>query len=276
MNSEDRIIIALKRVVRPLVRLLISRGIRLPSVVAALKQVYVDVAESDFRLDDKVPTDSRVSVLTGVHRRDVGNIRRDGKPSSMPSSLSLGATVVGRWLGSPTYIDPEGQAKALHRSADQGAPNFEDLANACSKDVHPRTILDDLIDQNLVEWDEEEDVVVLSRNAYLPTGDSEDLMSFFEMNLHDHLAAAVDNVISAEKPDPFLERAVYYNMLSPQSIEEINSLARQRADEILNELNREGLRHQDADRERGGATKRFRFGVFLYNEDGEGQPSDND
>ena len=267
MNSEDKIFLALKRVVRPLVRLLIYHGVRLPRVVAALKQVYVDVAENEFRLDGKSPTDSRVSVLTGVHRQDVSNIRRDGKPSSMPSEMSLSATVVGHWLGDPQYADERGQAKTLFHSADQGSPSFEELAQSCSRDVHARTILDELVNQNLVDWDQERDLVILLNRAYLPASGNEEMMHFFEMNLHDHLAAAVNNVIAGDPSRRFLERAVYYNSLLPNSVKKLDELARKRADDILNELNSEALGLQDADRKNDQTKTRFRFGVFFYHED---------
>ena len=267
MNLEDRTLFALKRIIRPLVRLLISRGIHLPRVIAALKQVYVDVAENDFRLNGKSPTDSRISVLTGLYRRDVGNIRREGTPTSTPSTMSLSATVVGRWLGDPAYQDKLGQAKTLYRSADQGSPSFQELAHGCSRDVHPRTILDELIDQKLVEWDEDEDVVVLTKRAFVPDGNSEELMHFFEMNLHDHLAAAVSNIVEDETKKTFLERAVYYNRLAPKSVEQLETLARQRSDDLLQELNSEALRRQDNDRKMHEPSKRFRFGVFFYSED---------
>ena len=269
MTSEDTIFLTLKRVIRPLVRLLIHHGVRLPRVVAALKQVYVDVAETEFRLDGKPPTDSRVSVLTGVHRQDVSNIRRDGRPFSMPSEMSLSATVVGHWLGDPQYTDEGGGAKTLFRSADQGSPNFEELAQSCSKDVHARTILDELINQKLVNWDQERDLVMLLSRAYLPASGDEEMMHFFEMNLHDHLAAAVNNVITGDPNGRFLERAVYYNSLLPNSIKKLDALARERADGILNELNREALGLQDADRKIDQSKTRFRFGVFFYHDDDE-------
>ena len=254
---------------RPIVRLLISRGIHLPRVVAALKQVYVDVAENDFRLNGKSPTDSRISVLTGLYRRDVGNIRREGTPTSTPSTMSLSATVVGRWLGDPAYQDKQGQPKTLYRSDDQGSPSFQELAHGCSRDVHPRTILDDLIDQKLVEWDEDEDVIVLTKRAFVPDGDSEEMMHFFEMNLHDHLAAAVGNIVGDETKPAFLERAVYYNRLTTDSVERLETLARKRSEELLQQINSEALQRQDKDREKDEISKRFRFGVFFYSENEE-------
>lgn len=250
------------------------RGIQLPTIVAALKQIYVDVAATDFRIDHRSPTDSRVSVLTGVHRRDVSSIRRDGAPGSKPSAMSLPATVIGRWLGDPDYAAPNGQPIVLPWSAGQGQPSFEKLARGCSKDIHPRTILDELIDQDMVDWEEERDVVTLTAKAFVPAHDNDTMMHFFEMNLHDHLAAATSNIAGDDERAPFLEQAVYYNRLLPSSVDELQKLARERAGGILGEMNSEALRHQKADKKKDEPTRRFRFGVFFYCEDDE--PPDRD
>ncbi|MEM8951603.1 MAG: DUF6502 family protein [Pseudomonadota bacterium] len=267
MSEHDRTLAALRWLMRPIVRLLIARGVQLPAVNALLKQVYVDVAIDEFGIDDKPPTDSRVSILTGVHRRDVRSIRTDGMPSSAPPAMSLSATVIGRWLGDPTYVDGKGQPKALHRSADNGSPSFEELFQGISKDVHPRTVLDGLIDQKLVDWDQTTDVVRLKSQAFVPTADSEGLMRFFEMNLHDHLAAAVSNLVGDEHGRRFLERAVYYNHLETTSVDKIEGKARELGERVLNDLNSKALELQKADAGEDGTTERFRFGVFFYRED---------
>lgn len=267
MSEQDRTLHALRWLMRPIVRLLIARGVQLPAVTAALKQIYVDVATTDFKIDDKPPTDSRVSVLTGVHRRDVRSIRKDGAPSSVRPAMSLSATVIGRWLGDPAYANDDGEPKALHRLADEGSPSFEELFQGISKDVHPRTVLDDLIVQKLVDWDEDRSLVRLRSNAFVPAAGGEDLMRFFEMNLHDHLAAAVANLLDDETEDRFLERAVYYNHLSSASVDAIEGDARKLGEKALNELNSKALRMQNADRDEGDATERFRFGVFFYRDD---------
>ncbi len=267
MSQRERTLDALRWVLRPVIRLFIAHGIQLPAVTAALKQVYVDVATTDFRIDDKAPTDSRISVLTGVHRRDVRSIRTDGAPSSARPAVSLSATVVGRWLGDPTYIDKEGRPLDLHRLDYEGEPSFEALFHGISKDVHPRTVLDDLINQQLVEWDEEADIVRLKSRAFVPMAGGDDMMRFFETNLHDHLAAAVANLLDGDKQGRFLERAVFYNKLAPKSVDSIEVEARKLGEQVLNDLNSKALRHQKSDDDDDAAKERFRFGIFFYREE---------
>ena len=269
MSEQERTLDCLRWLMRPIIRLLIARGVQLPAVSAALKQVYVDVATNDFKIGDKPLTDSRVSVLTGVHRRDVRSIRKDGTPSSQPPLMSLSATVIGRWLGDPAYTGNTKQPRPLHRLADDGSPSFEELSQHVSKDIHPRTVLDDLMNQDLVTWDEKTDLVRLRTKAFVPVAGGEDSMRFFEMNLHDHLAAAVSNLLADEQQRRFLERAVFYNELTPASIDQIEGEARKLGEQVLKDLNSTAFQLQKKDEGTRGATERFRFGVFFFRDDEE-------
>ena len=83
--GERRVLLrACKRILRPLIKAMIAHGITLPAVLSVLKQVYVEVAVDSFRLDGKPITDSRVSMLTGVHRKDVRTVRERGVPATAP------------------------------------------------------------------------------------------------------------------------------------------------------------------------------------------------
>ena len=120
MNA-DVLLRACKRILRPLIKAMIAHGITLPATLSVLRQLYVEVAVDSFGLRDKPITDSRVSMLTGVHRKDVRTVRRRGVPATVPPGPSVGATVVGRWLGDPRFLEDEaGRPKALPRTGGVG------------------------------------------------------------------------------------------------------------------------------------------------------------
>ncbi|NOQ89402.1 MAG: hypothetical protein GQ549_00480, partial [Gammaproteobacteria bacterium] len=60
---------------KPLIRLLIEKGITFPQFRELMKELYVEVADEQFSLDEKKPSDSRIFVLTGIHRKDIKRIR---------------------------------------------------------------------------------------------------------------------------------------------------------------------------------------------------------
>ena len=70
----------LARLLRPLVRLCIRSGMTFPALAQLLRELFVNVAEHDFALEGKEQTDSRVSLLTGIHRKEVARLRGAGAP----------------------------------------------------------------------------------------------------------------------------------------------------------------------------------------------------
>jgi uncharacterized protein DUF6502 len=251
------VLAATKALLRPLVRVLIACGVTLPALVAALKECFVEVAASDFRLGGREPSDSRVSLVTGVHRKDVRAIRERSHPVSTPRAGGLAATVVGRWLGRPDHADAEGHPLPLSR------PAFDALVAGVSKDVRPRTVLDELLRLGLVEVGAD-DTVRLLAEAFVPARGGEELLAFFERNLHDHLAAAAGNLLAGPDERRFLERAVYYNNLRPADVDRLEAEARTLALAALRHLNGLALEMQEAARGDAGAVERFRFGVYFF------------
>ncbi len=267
---------ALKAMLRPVARLLIARGVGLPVIVAALKEVLVEVAAREFRLDGREPSDSRISLLTGVHRKDVRAIRDHGAPLSPPGRGGLAATVLGRWLAGRETTDGEGRPRILPRSAPAGTASFESLVASVSTDLRPRTVLDELLRLGLVALEEETDSVRLLADGYLPAGGGAEALDFFGRNLHDHLAAGVANLLAGPGDRRHLERAVYYGGLTPADVDALEAEARTLALAALRHLNSLAHERQAAARDMQGPKERFRFGTFFWREDASEPPPRED
>ena len=260
---------AIRTIIRPMVKAMVARGVTLPALVDALKQVFVEVAEEEFGLEGKRSTDSRISILTGVHRKDVRTIRAEAEtaPGLRPAATAICATVVGRWLGDPEFHDASGAPASLPRQTlSEASPSFDGLVARVSKDVRPRTVLDELSRLGIIRHEKQTDSVYLLEDAFVPRKGEEELLHFFKMNLHDHAAAATENLLNNQDTPPFLERVVYYSHLTPQSVDQLDAQARTLALDALRELNRSALALQKADESDLEATERFRFGAYFYRE----------
>lgn len=131
---------------RPLVRLMLRKGVTYTMFADLLKDVFVDVAHRDFRLDGTPPTDSRISLLTGVHRKDVRRIRSEAGTAlaALPANITLGAQLVNVWTTSPPFCSAPGQALALPRLASVGGDcSFAALVAKVSTDIRGRVVLDE-------------------------------------------------------------------------------------------------------------------------------------
>jgi hypothetical protein len=261
-SMHPALIGALRRLLRPMVRLLIREGVTFPALSALLKEVYVSVGERDFASADGRQTDSRISLITGVHRKDVRRLRAGGgeEMPGPPAALSLSAQIIGLWAGSPDFADGAGRPSPLARFAEEG-PSFESLVTRVSKDIRPRAVLDDWLERGLAHYDAQ-GRVVLTEAALVPREDLEELAFFLGRNLHDHIAACDHNLAGGALP--FIERAVYYDRLTADAAGRLGSLAHDIGMTALLTLNREANALAEQQEGAPNSNHRMRFGVYFY------------
>jgi uncharacterized protein DUF6502 len=265
------VLTAVDRVLEPLSRLLLDHGIGLPVMVERLKNAYVRVADTQFGDRNGGLSDSRVSVLTGVHRKDVRRLRRttaaDGR---MPRTVSLGGQIIVKWTARPEYLDAHKRPLPLPRLRRDGhGRSFEALAESVSKDVGPRAILDELIRLGVVNIDAQ-DRVRLNRGAFVPQEGFEEKAYYLAKNIHDHLAATVHN-LRGDSP-PHLERSVHYVRLSDASIERLRHIAERSGMRTLNEMNRAAQTLKSRNTRTRKGDRRMTFGVYFYSAADEAAP----
>jgi len=251
---------ALRSVLRPLIKFALAKRIPIQSIVEEIKTLYVIVSQDEFSLLEKRLTNSRISVLTGLQRKDIKLIREHlgAKDRTAHSKTSL-SRLIALWKSSPTYQDEKGQPAQLQRSG--SVPSFETLVSAISQDVHPRTLLDELLELEHVKL--EDNKVTLTQSAYLPSKDFKALLGYFGDNLGDHCTVAVENVLTAPDPGPNFERAVHYNQLTQASLIELEDTARRIQQEALEKINIKARELQDIDKNEPDAKNRFRCGSFI-------------
>ncbi len=262
------LVLALRRAMRPLVRLMLSRGVTFVYASELLKSLFVEVADRDFRLDGKSPTDSRVSLVSGVHRKEVSRLRQAlaAGEETTPEIVSLGAQVVAQWMAVPPYIDEAGAPRPLARFASEGAElSFETLVARVNRDIRPRVVLDEWLRLGVVHVDEE-GRICLNVGAFVPTKGFDEMSFYLGHNLHDHAAAAAHNLMGG-KP-PFMERSVHYDGLPADVVARLAAQSSTLGMQALVAVNKSAL--DSAKRPAGdhaAARQRMTFGVYFYAED---------
>lgn len=254
---------ALHRLLRPLVRVLIAKDITFPSLSRMLKEIYVEVAREQFTENDKPLSDSRISLLTGVHRKDIKALREGrNKPGAAPSVLSRNAHLIALWTGAPDYLDGRGRPLALPRQRPKkGGVSFESLVESVSTDIRPRAVLDEWLRRGLARLGDD-DRVHLNTRAFVPTEEFADIAYYFGRNLRDHIAASSHNLLGGDPA--MLEQAVYYEELTPQSVEELQRLSREVGSSMLVKINQRAFELAERDKGKGDASQRITFGVYFF------------
>ena len=238
-----------------LARLMVAKGVPFTDLAERLKAHYVAAA---LERGEGKPTDSRLSVQTGLQRRDIARLRAS---ALKPPKLSHLARLVNLWRTDPAYLTAQGTPRPLPRSGP--APSFDSLARDVRTDIHPRTQLDALLAAGTAQLNKNTDEVTLIAEAYIPSAGTDDQLAYLAANTGDHLAAATQNVLGREAP--FFERALHYGELSEA---EVNALEAQFQSDMMTLL--ETLRDRAAQMKRQSPrpdpahAQRFRAGGFAY------------
>lgn len=255
---------AVRRLLRPLVKLLLHYSVQYPSLTNLLKQTYVEVA-TEMPVDGKAQTDSRVSLLTGIHRLDVKRLRNEivGGNDNPPMSVSLGAQIVARWTAHAEYLDNKGRPLPLYRLASAGGlMSFESLVRSVSKDIRPRVVLDEWLRLGVAQVDDL-DRVILVTDAFVPSHGLDEKLFYLGKNVHDHLDACTHNLTHPDAP-PLLERSVYYDRLSKDSTLILSSYARQLSSQVMQAFNQKAMELQERDHQDADARHRITYGQYYY------------
>jgi hypothetical protein len=235
----------------PLARLLVARGVLFPTLAERMKAHYLQAA---LHHSGGAATDSRVSVITGLQRRDIARLRGAEVKDQRPNHL---ARFVALWQTEPGY-QTDGQPIELPRNG--LAPSFEALALTVRRDVHARTMLDALLATGTVTLGPDGQTVRLVQASYQPLAGSEDQILYLARNLGDHVSAAAENV-QGQTP-PHFERAVHYTGLTEDQITALDALFREGQMALLQEIGQKA-----AAMKRGNASPgplRLRAGGYFY------------
>ena len=270
---ESRSEIALREVLRlmqPLAHVLVANGVTYPQFVRALKTTFLRAALAELRSADAPVTDSALSLLSGVHRKDVRVMRSsDGPPPSRNRALSLAADVASRWTRAPEYLDPQGNPRTLPlRSRVPNEISFESLVQSVSKDFHARSVLDELLRLEVAVV--EHDHVRLRAEGLGSSDRFAGVAGTFAANAGDHLAAGAANLRAAGRADtlPFFDQSIAVEGLSVHSTQVLHSLTRDAFGSALARVEAEGrMRHtQEAHGLPQECAMRVRVGAFFYAE----------
>ena len=128
----------------------------------------LDGAHEEFGLEEKAPTQARISVLTGLHRKEVSRLLKE-RGAALPAPeerRNRAASVLGAWLRDPDFQGADGNPRPLPLT---GEGSFAELCKRHSGDMKPRSIADELLAAGALE--EREGHLRMTSRGYVPGAD---------------------------------------------------------------------------------------------------------
>jgi hypothetical protein len=248
---------------KPLIRLMMRHGIVLQTFNELVKSVYTEEAEKAVVANGEPATDLQISLMTGLHRKEVKRFRAEGYEAFILSpTLSAGADVVTRWLTDRRFLTGRREPKALGIRRGETKDSFAELVRSVDAELRPNALLTEMIRLGVVTV--ENDRALLAVDAFVPQKGFDDQVQYLAENGHDHLATAVHNL---ENPDAaLLEQSISASELSLNSAQELERTARSLWKLVMQQVMERAIELESRDKVAGKADTRINFGAYFYKE----------
>lgn len=251
---------ACRLLLRPIALLLMKGGMTWREFSELSKSVFVSVATDEFGIGGRPTNVSRVSILTGISRKEVKR-QRDLLEAEAPaaSSKTTDATrLLSGWHQDPAYLDPTGGPLPLPLTGEN--PSFHSLFEAYGGDTPEQTLLKELRNAGSVK-DDDAGRVTAARRYHMPGRLDEGGLRFLGTNLYDHANTLANNVGGDDTPK-WLEGFAVDDHIDPAAVEEFRAFLDERGQQFLEEvdawLDRRRANANDPD------TTPVRLGIGVY------------
>jgi hypothetical protein len=270
-GTQNALFASVIKLLRPLVRIFLRNALPYGAFADLARWVYVDVARKEFGLAGRKQSDSRISILTGLSRKEVRHLRSLEPPTNAAAvqRYNRAARVIAGWRRDAHYRDPRGKLDAL--PFEGTGPNFSDLVRTYSGDVPARAILDELLKVGAVKKTEDGRIQLLSE-AYLPAGDTPAMHSILGTDVS-LLIETIDHNTRSSRHPKRLQRKVLYDNVPVEAVDLIRSESARDGQRLLEKLDRLISRH-DRDvnpKAMGSGRKRVGVGIYYFEEDAAGE-----
>jgi len=229
-----------------------------------VRGVYVETAVRDGLGDGSVPTRAKISVSTGVPRRDVDRfIDNDG--ALPPVTKSLAATlseILNKWHTDPQFVGPYGIPLELEVNSQKNR-SFTELVNTVDSSANSHDVLDELMRFRAVVWSGDTHVRTISR-ACIPVEEMSPAQLELFGNALTRLANTLQFNLDRLNTEKRLERSVISDRGLPTHVVPVfEKHVRERVSELLIDLDN-WLSQYSVEDQQGARFERIGVAVFQF------------
>lgn len=236
-DLKQGLIAAYRRLMRPLVRILIRNGVAYGEFAELAKEVYIEVAANDFKVPNRKMSQARISILTGLTRKEVAriiNARNSGQ--ELISNHNRVTRVLTGWHTDNEYTGPYGLPLELEFEGSEGQPDFIKLVQRYSGDMAARAMLDELLRIGVVVETESGWFKAITR-TYTPAINNPDSLERLAGVVYNFVSTVDKNIIETEPKKRNFERYVFAdNGIRKQDLPRFSAYIKTRAQLLLEEI----------------------------------------
>lgn len=237
IDSRRHFLLALRRILRPIVRLLIRNGIGYAEFADVARGAYVESAIRNYPNDGVKPTREQVALITGIPRERVDHYidEQEVQPSKELPPTAGTAEVLHKWHTDPKYLSPDGTPLELQFDAPSG-PSFQGLVAEVNAKASSESVIEELLSTRSVVYSDENRLRVVTR-CFLWPGEWAHSIEHFGSSLVHLIQTLEYNFQPTNTEIKRLERFVSADQgLPARLLQSFHEFAKERADQFLYDL----------------------------------------
>lgn len=237
-SARQHLLYAFRKILRPLVAILIRAGVRYDEFSVLVKGIYAESALRYGLGESPRLTRARAALATGLTRHDIDFvIDRDGALPEAGSTLSQVMTeVLQKWHIDPSYVGPYGIPLELDVASGSGTRTFAELVRSIDQKVDPRAVLEEMTRMKLVVSTGDRYVRATSRYFMMAEPMTPPQLEYFG-NTMTRLASTLQYNMDPVNVTKRLERFVVADRGLPrESARAFENYAREKANALLLDL----------------------------------------
>ena len=260
---------AIYNILKPLIILMGRECIAFGDFSRLTKQAFINVIEQELLASGQKATTSRISIITGLTRREVATLRKAQVPKQEQDfHQNRAVRVISGWISDAEFCDDKGVAAPLLLQGKKGS--FEALVARHSGDIPYRAMVNELIRIGAVEL-MEDGKVVLVRAVYGPSADKEEKYELLGEDVALLISTINHNIYQPE--EPYYQRKVCYDNIPKECVEEFKALVNKENQRLLIKLNT-WLAERDMDKQSNIKSEhpvKLGVGVYYFEEKNTGK-----
>lgn len=260
-----RLLAAFRFLLVPLVRILLRNGISFNEISEVMKGAYARVAATDFAVPGRPMSYSRLSITTGIARKDFDRVlgEEDRLRRALESNAGRIANVLQGWHNDPEYMGPYGFPRDLAFTREiGGGPSFEDLVARYASDVQAQLMLEELMRVGAATIAEESGMIRVLKRTFIPEQMAPELIEVFARGVRRFVETIDHNLGAEDASKRRFERWVFPDYgIREEDWVPFNDMVRDRLQEVIEDLETQFVLFR---KPRAGVDRTLSVGVGLY------------
>lgn len=265
-NNHSIVYYVCRMVLRPLASMLLKCGLTWKEFSDISKSVFVEVASDEYGINGRPTNVSRVSILTGISRKEVKR-QRDllaNKQAVVHSKTTDATRVLSGWFQDADFVDPKGQPMLLQERG--SAPSFAALCERYSGDIATQTMLKELLQTETIEQTADGDLRV-KRRFYQPAKHDDENLAWGVAMIRDVAATMNNNVFLSNAAKPRFGRKAETVRVLPETVPEFRKYLDSKGQAFLEEVDGWLSKHEASDDARESEFVRLGVGMFAIEDE---------